>query len=294
VLESFGPSLYVASGPVVSFYGFPYPTRMAAARLSDGSVWIWSPIPLGRDLVRDIEALGPVRHIVSPNKIHHLFLAEAAARWPGARCYAPPGLAARRPALRVDALLDDDADPSWGGDLASCVVRGSFVMEEVEFFHRPSRTAIIGDLVQRHDPARIKAQAIAMRLDGLIGERGSTPRMARSFLRQGAARAARARILAWQPSGCSSYGACAESGAFTRFSRAPSRGVAPPVRQARARPLGERRRHCTPASTPSRSPAHGIEVLSTPRGQESARRGRETPSAAAALELASPPVPRRL
>src|SRR6185312_5943921 len=40
-LEQFGPSLYVADGPTVSFAGFPYPTRMAAARLSDGSVWVW-------------------------------------------------------------------------------------------------------------------------------------------------------------------------------------------------------------------------------------------------------------
>jgi len=36
MLETFGPSLYVADGPVVSFFGFPYTTRMAVAQLSDG------------------------------------------------------------------------------------------------------------------------------------------------------------------------------------------------------------------------------------------------------------------
>jgi hypothetical protein len=42
MLEEFGPHLYVADGPTVSFYGFPYPTRMAAAKLSDNSAWVWN------------------------------------------------------------------------------------------------------------------------------------------------------------------------------------------------------------------------------------------------------------
>ncbi len=43
-LEEFAPGLWVAEGPVVSFYGFPYPTRMALIRLSDGGLFVWSPI----------------------------------------------------------------------------------------------------------------------------------------------------------------------------------------------------------------------------------------------------------
>ena len=46
-----------------------------------------------------VESVGPVRFIVSPNKIHHLFLSEWARRWPEARLYAPPGLAKRKPGL---------------------------------------------------------------------------------------------------------------------------------------------------------------------------------------------------
>ena len=80
MLEEFGPSLYSADGPTVSFYGFPYPTRMAVVRLSDGSNWVWSPVALTDELFNSVQAVGPVRHIVSPNKIHHLFLAEWAER----------------------------------------------------------------------------------------------------------------------------------------------------------------------------------------------------------------------
>jgi hypothetical protein len=59
MLEKFGPSLYSAEGQTVSFFGFPYPTRMAVARLSDESVWVWSPIALTDDLARAVESIEP-------------------------------------------------------------------------------------------------------------------------------------------------------------------------------------------------------------------------------------------
>lgn len=212
MLEEFGPSLYVADGPVVPFLSFPYPTRMAVARLSDGSAWVWSPVALTPELEKAVEAIGPVRHIVSPNKIHHLFLAEWAQRWPDARVYAPPGLAKRKPELHFDAELGDQPDAAWATDLDQVVFRGSLFMEEVAFFHRPSRTAIFCDLVQRHDPAQARGlKGMVMRLDGLVGEHGSTPREWRaSFVRRRPAREARARALGWQPERLLiAHGACA-------------------------------------------------------------------------------------
>lgn len=35
-LDAIGPDLRLAEGPIVSFYGFAYPTRMVIARLPDG------------------------------------------------------------------------------------------------------------------------------------------------------------------------------------------------------------------------------------------------------------------
>ena len=99
MLQEFGQSLYFTEGPTVSFYGFPYPTRMAVIQLSDGSAWVWSPVALSDELADSVESVGPVRFIVSPNKIHHLFLSEWARRWPEARLYAPPGLAKKKPGL---------------------------------------------------------------------------------------------------------------------------------------------------------------------------------------------------
>jgi len=200
LLYQFGPDLYVAEGPTVSFYGFPYPTRMALAKLSDGSAWVWSPIALSASLANAVEAIGPVRHIVSPNKLHHLFLGEWAQRWPEARLYAPPGLARKRPELHFDAELTDEPAEAWAADIDQAIFHGSFALEEIAFFHRPSRTAIMGDLVQRFPASEMSGwKGMLMRLDGLVGERGSTPREWRaSFLRRKPARRARDTVLGWK------------------------------------------------------------------------------------------------
>jgi hypothetical protein len=54
-----------------------------------------------------------------------------------------------------------------------------------------------------------------MRVDGLVGDRGSTPREWRaSFLRRRPARAARAKLLGWQPERLIiAHGACARADA---------------------------------------------------------------------------------
>ena len=216
MLQEFGQSLFIADGPAVSFYGFPYPTRMAVIRLSDGSAWIWSPVALTEELADSVESVGPVRFIVSPNKIHHLFLAEWADRWPEARLYAPPGLAKKKPDLNFYAELGDEPDPAWAADIDQVIFHGSVAMEEVVFFHRESRCAIVCDLIQRHPEAAMTGwKGRLMRMDGLVGENGSTPREWRaSFLRRGPARAAREKLLSWNPERLLiAHGKCAPAGA---------------------------------------------------------------------------------
>src|SRR5579872_3648859 len=201
MLDPFGQDLYAADGPPVSFYGFPYPTRMAVARLSTGKLWVWSPIALTTELMAEVEAIGPVGYIVSPNKLHHLFLADWARRWPAARLYAPPGLARRKKQLHFDAVLGDQPEGGWIADIDQAVFGGSIAMDEVVFFHRPSGSAIFGDLIQRFPEEGAKGwKGALMRLDGLVGPGGSTPREWRlSFLSHKVARAALQKTLGWRP-----------------------------------------------------------------------------------------------
>jgi hypothetical protein len=201
LLEAVDRDLWIADGPSVSFFGFPYPTRSVIIRLRDGGLWVWSPIRLDDALATAVDGLGPVRHLVAPNKLHHLFLADWKARWPAARLWAPPGLRARRPALSFDGDLGDAPEAAWAEDIDQVVFRGSFAMEEVVFFHRGSRTAIVADLIQRFEPGAVRGwRGWVMRLDGLVGVHGGTPREWRlTFWPRGAARRAKARLLAWNP-----------------------------------------------------------------------------------------------
>jgi len=217
MIAQFGADIYVSDGPAVPFFGFPYPTRMVLVRLADGNCWVWSPVDLTDELYSAVCDIGTVRHIVSPNKIHHLFLAQWSERFPQARLYAPPGLARRKPEIRFDAVLGDEPDPVWAADIDQVIFRGSFAMEEVVFFHRKSHTAIFGDLIQRFPEAAARGwKGALMRLDGLVGAHGSAPREWRAtFLRRAGARAARERVLGWKPQRLViAHGECVHDGAY--------------------------------------------------------------------------------
>ena len=82
MLEPFGRELWLSDGPTLHFLGFPYPTRMAVARLADGGLFVWSPIALDAELAVEVDALGPVRHLVAPNGLHHLYLAQWVSPYP--------------------------------------------------------------------------------------------------------------------------------------------------------------------------------------------------------------------
>ena len=201
MLTEIDRDIWIAEGPSVSFFGFPYPTRMTLVRLSDGGLWLCSPIELTDALADAVRALGPVQHLVSPNKIHHLFLGQWAQAWPEAKLWASPGLAQRRSDLSFDGELGDAAEPAWESDIDQLIFRGSFFMEEVVFFHRSSRSAIITDLVQKFDPATQRGwRGLLMRLDGLVGPKGGAPRELRlTFWNRRAVRESLRKALGWNP-----------------------------------------------------------------------------------------------
>ena len=199
-LSEFGPNIWVGEGPVVSFLGFPYPTRTAIIRLSDGGLFIWSPIALTPELRQAVDALGPVRFLVSPNKLHHLFLGAWKQAYPQARLFASPGLRKKRSDLIFDANLGDTPDPDWAADIDQVIVKGSPFLTEVVFFHRGSDTAIFTDLIQNFPRDWFKGwKGLVARLDEIVAPHPGAPREWRAsfFFKRAEARASLERILAW-------------------------------------------------------------------------------------------------
>ncbi len=222
ILRLFVPDLWIAEGPTTPFIaGFHYPTRMAVIRLADGGLFVWSPVALVPALKSEIDALGPVCCLVSPNLLHHLFLAEWKSAWPEARMFASPGLRRRRQDLAFDDDLGDAPAPLWAGQIDQALLHGSFVMTEAVFFHRASRTAIFADLIQNFPPGWFSGwRGFLARLDGIVAPNPGAPREWRaSFWRRDVARVSLRRILDWPiEKVIVAHGGCAEEdgAAFVR------------------------------------------------------------------------------
>jgi hypothetical protein len=214
LLREFGAHLWLIEGPVVRAYGIPFPTRMAVVRLASGGLWLWSPVRLSGEVERAIRSLGEPLYAVEPNQLHHLALAEWVAAWPSLRLYAPPGLAKKRPDLRFIAELSAESPPEWRDEIDQVPVPGNSFMTEVIFFHRPSRTCLTGDLIQKHAEGDKNVWLRwFLKLSGVLGENGGTPLDGRwTFFRRAPAREAIERVLAWAPERLViAHGACSSA-----------------------------------------------------------------------------------
>lgn len=200
MLHPFGPEIWIADGAdVTGALGFRFPTRMALVRLPDGGLWVWSPIALTPALRQEIDALDPVAHLVAPNSLHHTFLADWRDAYPSARLHAAPGLRTARADIAFTDDLSDTPPAAWAAQIAQVVVPSNTLTTEVVFFHRPSGTVLVTDLIQQMAPDRFTGwRGIVARLDLMVAPRPSVPRKFRmAFTDRPAARAAIDRILEW-------------------------------------------------------------------------------------------------
>jgi hypothetical protein len=199
MLRPLDAEIWTADGSETAVAGFRYPTRMTIIRLLDRSLFVWSAVALSEPLKAEIDSLGEVRHLVAPNSLHHLFLAEWRAAYPRAKLYAAPDLRARRPDLAFDADLGDAPPAAWAREIDQVVVRGNAITAEVVFFHRASRTALFTDLIQHFPRGWFTGwRALVARLDLMTAEAPQVPRKFRAaFTDRKAARAALGRILEW-------------------------------------------------------------------------------------------------
>jgi hypothetical protein len=179
--------------------GVPFPLRMTAIRLPDGGVWLHSPVAATEARVSAVRGLGPVAHLVAPDRFHHLHLGPWQERFPEARLWAPPGLAKRREDLSFTGELDDAAPEAWRDVIDQVVFGGSRFIAEVVFLHRPSRTLLVTDIVQNHAP---EADGVFWRMvkrwNGIAAPDGGCPLDWRLTVRdRAAARRAAKAILGW-------------------------------------------------------------------------------------------------
>ena len=165
-----GENIWIVDGERISFYGLPFTTRMTIIKLANGKLLIHSPISLTKTLKDEIDALGQVSYLISPNKIHYYYIGDFQKSYPHAITYASPGVRERaekyKVSIRWDRDLDSPTPHDWEPEIQSVILRGSRFMEEVIFFHEPSKTLIVTDFIENFEPNKIP---IFLRLLARIG-----------------------------------------------------------------------------------------------------------------------------
>lgn len=222
-MNRFAEGVFLIDGDPLRMLGIPFRTRMTAVVLADGGVWLHSPVAPTPERVEAIRSLGPIRHLVAPSTFHHLFVDAWHVQVPEARVWSVPGLAEREHARALDEVLGDEAPEFWREDLDQLVFRGSTVLLEVVFYHRASRTLILTDIVQNHEPSVDGwFWRTVKRVNGVSAPDGSAPRDWRLTVRdRDAARDCRDRMLAWPfERVVLAHGRCIEDDAHAHIERA--------------------------------------------------------------------------
>lgn len=203
-LKPVAPEIWLIDGPAIRFWGMPFSTRATVVRLAGGDLWVHSPTFLTEALRQEVAALGPVRHLIAPNWIHYAHVGAWKTAFAEATAWLAPGVAARAEKQGIDLPagrdLGAEAPAAWAGQIDQIIAGGSALHREAVFFHRPSRTLILTDLIENFEPRKLPWWMRPLAWLGGIAEPGGMPRDMRATFRDRAAlRAAVATMIGWRP-----------------------------------------------------------------------------------------------
>jgi hypothetical protein len=200
--------LWIVDGPVIRFGmpwpKMPFPTRMTIVRLPGRRLFVHSPTLLTAELKAEIARIGTPTWLVAPNRIHYWWIPDWHAEYPLADVFLAPRIrkqAGKRIAFDAQALDREEGYP-WDQQIATVRVESSF-MTEFDFFHRPSRSLILTDLIENFEPAKLGSLCLRWltRLGGVQDPDGQMPRdMRMTFSKhKQQLRAAVAKMIEWNP-----------------------------------------------------------------------------------------------
>lgn len=150
-----GPLVYM-SYPwlLLSFIKIPFPTRMTVIKLANGDLWLHSPTAYDENLAEELQKIGRIAHLVSPNKIHYANIQAWKERFPDAVSWASPGVKERAESQNIEVQFDRElgalAPSEWADEILQTVLPGNF-LDEVMFFHKKSKTLILTDTIQNYE-----------------------------------------------------------------------------------------------------------------------------------------------
>jgi hypothetical protein len=132
----------------VRFGGMDLFGRTTIIRLQTGELIIHDPCRINASVKRQIDELGAVKYIIAPGYYHHLFVTDFQQNYPDAETYLCPGLERKRPDIKFEWMLGNRSDHRWADTVDQVMVHGTNYIWEVAFFHKPSKTLILVDLLE--------------------------------------------------------------------------------------------------------------------------------------------------
>ena len=227
-LKSVGENIWIVDGPNVSFYGIPFPTRMTLVRLINGDLWVHSPTVPTPKLLKEIDQLGEVKHLIAPNNIHYLSIGSWKEHYPNAQVWAAPNVSKRALEYNIDfpmaQELNDTVPADWKEEIDQVYVRGNKFLHEIDFFHKPTKTLILTDLIENFEAKKIPWYfALLCKMAGNLDPDGKAPLDMRMAFSGGhsLAKEALERMISWAPEKIIiSHGRCYDSNGTAELKRA--------------------------------------------------------------------------
>ena len=137
-------NLWVLRYPL-SLLGTDPGRRVTIFRLErSGDLVMHSTGPFTAEDVVAIRALGTPAWLIEATNVHDTFAKEGRAAFPLARYFAPPGFE-KVSGIATESLASPPAE--WSGELEVLPLGGVPRVREHAFFHRPSRTLIVADVL---------------------------------------------------------------------------------------------------------------------------------------------------
>jgi hypothetical protein len=207
-LKPVADDVWIVDGPVIRFgvpgLKMPFPTRATIIRIEGGGLFVHSPTPLDAALKSELENIGVPRWLIGPNRLHYWWIPEWHDAYPGAEIHLAPKTP-EQAGNRLDcdySLLDRTSGYPWDDQIRTLPITGAY-MTEVAFFHIPSRTLVLTDLIENFESEKTGSALMRFLIwaGGVRDPDGCTPRdMRLSFLRNRAeVKAAVEVMIDWDP-----------------------------------------------------------------------------------------------
>jgi hypothetical protein len=206
-LKPVAPDVWIVDGQTIRFgpplFRLPFPTRATILRLSGGALLVHSPTPIVDALEAEVRAIGEVRFIVAPTRIHYAWVGDWRSRFPQAQVWLAPRVR-EQAGGKIDFPANDLAAESaypWSADVHTLGVAGDFLTEFV-FFHCASRTLVLADLIENFEPKKLNPLTrLLTRIAGAQDPHGAMPVDLRATFRKHkpAFRASVEQMIAWNP-----------------------------------------------------------------------------------------------